>query len=175
MTTMKRTFFITWIALVSALNFSFLEDAKTGLNIGEKAPEIKLPDSNGKMITLSSLKGKMILIDFWASWCRPCRMESPALVSAHNQYKDKKFKNGNGFAIYSVSLDTKKDAWIKAIESDNLKWDSHVSDLKQGNEAAVAYQIYSIPSNWLIDANGIIVARNLRGPALEQELAKHVK
>jgi thiol-disulfide isomerase/thioredoxin len=117
----------------------------------------------------------MVLIDFWASWCGPCRRENPNVVDAYKKYKNAKFKNAKGFTVYSVSLDKNKAAWIKAIQQDGLEWPYHVSDLKFWNsEAAKIYGVNSIPTNWLIDANGIIVAKNLRGIALHKALDNFV-
>ena len=144
-----------------------------GLNLGNQAPEISLKNPYGTVIDLSSLRGKLVLIDFWASWCGPCRYENPAVVKAYNLYKDKKFKNGNGFTIYSVSLDANIEAWKKAIEKDGLTWENHVSDLKGWNsEAAAKYRITSIPGNYLINEKGLVINKNLRGEELLNALDK---
>jgi thiol-disulfide isomerase/thioredoxin len=151
------------------------EKPVVGLDIGNKAPEIEQMNPEGKKIKLSSLKGKMVLIDFWASWCRPCRLENPTVVAAFEKYKDKKFKKGKGFRVYSVSLDENADAWKRAIEVDKLNWTEHVSDLKGWKSAAAAtYEVHSIPTNFLINGEGIILSKKLRGPALEAELAKNL-
>lgn len=145
--------------------------AEVGVNIGNLAPELAFKNPEGDIVKLSSLKGQMVLIDFWASWCPPCRKENPSLVEAYNLYKDISFQDGNGFTIYSVSLDKNEKDWTKAISDDELSWEYHVSDLKYWySDAATAYGIRSIPSNFLIDGNGIIVAKDLRGPYLKQTL-----
>jgi len=137
--------------------------------VGKEAPEFVLPDTKGKMVRLSSFKGKYVLLDFWASWCGPCRQESPTVVKAYQRFKGKKFD------ILSVSLDDNKDKWFAAIEKDNLTW-THVSDLKAWESSVVRlYQVEGIPATFLLDPNGVVVARDLRGSALERKLEELLK
>jgi len=145
--------------------------ADYGLEIGNKAPDLEFKSPDGKTISLSSLRGKIVLIDFWASWCLPCRIENPNVVRVYQKYKDKDFERGKGFTIYSVSLDTKQKSWVEAIDKDGLVWESHVSDLSGWNSAVVSiYQISAIPSNYLINGDGIIIDKNLRAEALENKI-----
>jgi len=141
----------------------------TAVKVGDTAPDFTLPDPSGKMVKLSSFRGKYVLVDFWASWCKPCRMENPNVVKAYQQYKDK------NFTILGVSLDKKKEAWVQAIQADGLTW-NHVSDLKFWDSAVVPlYGINAIPTNFLLDPQGKIIAANLRGSALEQKLQEVIK
>jgi len=136
---------------------------------GIEAPEIALPSPSGDTIALSSLRGKIVLLDFWASWCAPCRHENPNLVRNYQKYKDK------GFEIYQVSLDRTKSAWLKGIEDDKLEW-IHVSDLQYYNSIVVAvYNIQGIPVNYLLDKDGKIMANNLRGEQLSRKLEEIFK
>lgn len=135
------------------------------LKNGSPAPEINLPGVNGGNISLSSLKGKVVLLDFWASWCNPCRQENPNVVRMYAKYKDK------GFTVYSVSLDKDKGKWTAAIQKDGLVWPNHVSDLKfWDSQAAKTYGVSSIPFTVLIDKDGKIIDKNLRGADLENKL-----
>ena len=134
-----------------------------------KAPEFSQPDANGKPVSLASFKGKYVLLDFWASWCKPCRMENPNVVKAYNEFKDK------NFTVFGVSLDQEKSAWQEAIQKDGLTW-THASDLKfWNNEAAALYGVQSIPANFLIDPDGNIIAQDLRGEDLTETLRNHLK
>ena len=149
---------------------------KVGSQVGDEAPEIAMPNTKGKEMKLSDLRGSYVLIDFWASWCGPCRRENPNVVRAYQKYKKAKFKDGDGFEIFSVSLDSDIPRWEAAIKKDGLDWKHHVSDLKKwDNEAAAMYGVSSIPMSFLVDPNGIIVAKNLRGIELHRQLDKYVK
>jgi peroxiredoxin len=137
--------------------------------VGKEAPDFELPDVNGKMMSLKSLRGKFVLVDFWASWCKPCRNENPNVVSAYQQFKDK------NFTILGVSLDKEKEGWVKAIADDQLTW-SHVSDLKFWDSKVVPlYGIEGIPFNVLLDPEGKVIAKDLRGSELHAKLNEVLK
>ncbi|HWY36099.1 MAG TPA: TlpA disulfide reductase family protein, partial [Nitrosopumilaceae archaeon] len=157
-------------------NYNTPDSIPIGLKIGNAAPELSFKNPKDSIINLSSLHGYYVLIDFWASWCGPCRLENPRVVKAYRDFKNKTFTNGKGFKIYNVSLDMNAEAWKRAIIADSLDWPYHVSDLKGWNtEAGAKYMVQSIPVNWLVDPKGIIIAKGLRGSSLETKLMEYIE
>jgi peroxiredoxin len=149
--------------------FNYMNELEKKSISGKMAPEISLPGPDGKTVTLSSFRGKYVLVDFWASWCMPCRQENPNVVAAYQNFKDK------NFTVFGVSLDKDKSAWLQAIKDDKLTW-THASDLQYWSSAVVPlYNIEGIPFNVLVDPEGKIVASNLRGRALSAKLQELLK
>lgn len=145
-------------------NFASVLESKKKLAVGAIAPDLKFPNPTGKLVTISDYRGKYVLLDFWASWCKPCRMENPNVVKMYEKYSSK------GFEIVGISLDQKEQAWVSAINQDKLAW-PQMSDLKGWSaEPAQVYGVRAIPATFLLDPEGKIIAKDLRGPALEEKL-----
>lgn len=143
--------------------------------VGNQAPEIVMANPEGELLKLSNLKGKVVLVDFWASWCRTCRIENNNVRQAYLKFKSKKFTVGEGFDVFSVSLDDDHSVWKKAIYNDRLDWPNQVCDFKKWDSPIVeSYNFRSLPHNVLIDGTGKIIAKGLYGKKLEEFLATHV-
>ena len=167
--------FIALVAAFACYALCFRQDEALVTPPDSTAPEIALLSPKGKTLKLSSLRGKMVLVDFWASWCGPCRKESPNVVEAYQKYHSKEFKSAKGFEVFSVPLGRDQEAWKQAIVADQLNWKYHVLDVQ--GLAAANYQVATIPNAFLLDGNGVIVASGaeLRGLNLHITLDKFLK
>ncbi len=170
-----KIFALAFALLLMGGRLSTLTAQSTGLEIGNKAPDIKLPALNGDTIKLSVLKGKLVLIDFWGTWCSPCVEEQSELARLYKKYQQASFGNSEGFEIYGVALEAKKPNWENFIAKNKINW-IQVSDLKfWRSPVAKAYNIQELPFNVLIDGKGVILAKNLHGADLEKEIGKYLR
>jgi thiol-disulfide isomerase/thioredoxin len=174
---MKKLF----ITLLAAFSMSLAVQAQysnEAIQIGQKAPELSFANPAGETINLSDVyRKRIVLVDFWASWCRPCRIANPRLVEMYDHYRDKKFKDAKkGFTILSVSLDQNKEAWVTAIQKDNLVWPYHMSDLAAWqSKAASAYGVQFIPQAFLVDASGKVIGKYASAELAAKDLDKLLK
>lgn len=170
-----RILILSVVLLLFSSTFSTISAQSIGLEPGNKSPEIKLPTIKGDTVALSSLKGKLVLIDFWGTWCAPCVEEQAELAKLYREFKQSTFTNGKGFEIYGVSLDAKKSNWENFITTNKINW-IQVSDLKfWRSPVAKTYNIQALPFNILMDGNGIILAKNLHGIDLEKGIARFLR
>jgi len=152
------------------------EQSGAKIELGMLAPDFSLRSPDKKEYTLNSVKGKYVLMQFWASWCKPCRAENLVILENYTLYKDKSYKEGNGFTVFSVSFDDNLQSWQQAITEDNMLWPYHVSDLKGANsDIAKLYKVKAIPANFLLDGNGIIVAKGFRASELSAILNQYIR
>jgi thiol-disulfide isomerase/thioredoxin len=169
---------LTTLVLVAGIISAHAQYSNTKIQIGQKAPELAYSNPEGQTLKLSEInKGRYVLVDFWASWCRPCRMSNPGLVKMYGEYANKKFKGApGGFTVLNVSLDQNKEAWVAAIKADNLNWPNHISDLGGWKSAAAsAYGVEYIPQAFLVDPSGKIVGKYANAEGAEEDVKKLVE